>query len=97
MIVIYGTLIVFVIMVGFFIFKNLISYSQNPTTVLLISWFFSLLLINIIVTSGIYGYYYYKTKINQYSGNQGIQGYPGMEGASGVNINECISNLKKNN
>jgi hypothetical protein len=93
MIVIYGTLIVFVIIIGFLIFKNLISYSQNPTTVLLISWFFSLLLINIIVTSSIYGYNYYKTKINPYLGRPGIQGYPGMEGTNGINITGCATKI----
>jgi hypothetical protein len=50
-----------------------------------------------MVTYGIYGYYYYKTKINPYSGRPGIQGYPGMNGASGISITECTSKQKEIN
>jgi hypothetical protein len=46
-------------------------------------WFFSLLIINLIVIAILVGFYYYKK--NQ-KGNPGLQGPPGFPGQQG---NEC--------
>jgi hypothetical protein len=86
MIVIYGTLAVILVIIGFMIFKNMVSFAQHPTTFLLITWFFGLTVINIILAVLIYAYYYYKININPYGGIQGIPGYEGPPGNIGLNI-----------
>jgi hypothetical protein len=43
-------------------------------------WFFSLLIINIIIISIIYGYYYYLTNQTGMQGIPGPTGFPGQPG-----------------
>lgn len=68
-------------MFAYMIFKNILSFAQHPTTFLIITWFFGLVAINVLITITIYGYYYYKKNINPFSG---IQGPPGHEGPAGT-------------
>jgi hypothetical protein len=85
----------FVVIFAIFLVLGLLFWSTIQTAVKTMSnsnlsngylWFFSLLIINIIVLSVIIGYYYY---ITSKSGNQGLQGDPGFPGQSG---DECIFN-----
>ena len=72
------------IMFAYMIFKNMLSFAQHPTTFLIITWFFGLAALNILITITIYGYYYYKTNINPFSGIQGPPGYEGISGTVGT-------------
>jgi len=42
------------------------------------AWFFGLVIVNLIITAFIIGFYYYKTRVN--SGLPGLRGYPGADG-----------------
>jgi hypothetical protein len=44
------------------------------------AWFFGLVIVNLIITAFIIGFYYYKTRINY--GPPGPRGYPGEDGVS---------------
>lgn len=85
MIVILITIIIILLILAYSIFKNMLKFSEHPTTILLVTWFFSLALINLLLFTSIYGYYYYKTSMNPYQGNQGIPGYQGENGSPGNN------------
>lgn len=89
MVIIYGMLIVFFIIMAYSIFQNMLTYSKNQGTQYLIIWFFSLLFLNLLIMFGIYSYYYYKTTINPYRGRPGLQGMQGREGSKGSNTVEC--------
>lgn len=99
MIVIYATIGVTLIIFGYMIFKTMVRYGQHPTTFLLISWFFSLAVINILLLALIYGFNYYKTEISPYSGIPGKSGYEGPAGEVGTNIVEykCVNENVINN
>jgi hypothetical protein len=57
-------------------------------------WFFSLLIINVIVISIILGYYYYLTSKPGNLGLPGESGFPGQEGDECIFTNSCTSNYK---
>lgn len=42
------------------------------------AWFFGLVIVNLIITAFITGFYYYKTRVNK--GAPGPRGYPGQPG-----------------
>lgn len=42
--------------------------------------FFGLVIVNLIITAFIIGFYYYKTRVSK--GPSGVRGYPGQDGAS---------------
>lgn len=45
------------------------------------TWFFSLLIINIVILSFIIGFYYYKNKLEGKIGKTGEKGFPGEIGS----------------
>ena len=42
------------------------------------AWFFGLVIVNLIITAFIIGFYYYKTRVMR--GLPGLRGYPGTDG-----------------
>jgi hypothetical protein len=42
------------------------------------AWFFGLVIVNLIITAFIVGFYYYKTRMAR--GLPGLRGYPGQDG-----------------
>ena len=42
------------------------------------AWFFGLVIVNLIITAFIIGFYYYKTRVSK--GQPGPRGYPGQPG-----------------
>ena len=42
------------------------------------AWFFGLVIVNLIITTFIIGFYYYKTRVSR--GLPGLRGYPGADG-----------------
>ena len=58
-------------------------------------WFFTLLIINIIIITFIYGFYYYKTNQTGKDGSSGSVGYPGQQGESGFLNIPCYSQNKQ--
>jgi len=59
-------------------------------------WFFTLLIINIIIITFIYGFYYYKTNQTGKDGSNGINGFPGEQGEPGLLKIPCYSQNKQN-
>jgi hypothetical protein len=99
MIVIYATLSVMLIILGYMIFKTMVRYGQHPTTFILITWFFSLTILNLLVLAILYGFNYYKTHISPYGGIPGKSGYEGPPGHIGTSIVEykCVNKDVINN
>ena len=86
MIVIFGAITMTLLIIFYSLFNIAVTYATQQTTTYLLVWLFSLLSLNVIVTMLIYGYYYYKTKINPFSGNSGEKGFRGSNGNLGKNI-----------
>ncbi len=89
MIIILGTLCFIIIMTIYYVFQMIIAFVDHPTFKTLLYWFFTLLLINIVIWLIVYGYYYYRRHMAPFAGLQGERGYRGEAGDNGLNT--CMS------
>ena len=93
----------YIIIFSIFLILVLLFWSTIQTAVKTMStsnlqngylWFFSLLVINIIVISVILGYYYYLTSKSGTTGLPGVPGFPGQSGDECLFTNSCTSNYQ---
>lgn len=86
MIVILIAIIITFLVILYGIFNTMINFATRSETIYLIVWFFTLLIINLIVIAVVYGYKYYKTVWSPYVGLPGTPGFTGSNGESGPSV-----------
>jgi len=83
MIVIVGAIVIACLIIIYGVFSNMTNFATHPGTIYLLIWFFSLLVINLLMATTVYGYYYYKQVWSPFGGVPGLAGYEGPAGDGG--------------